>query len=91
MTPKWDPKDPDEVLDYEVDWTARLDGDTIVTSTWPTVPAGITKDSDSHTATQSTIWLSGGTLGATYDLTCRITTVGGRTMDQTVRIGVKAK
>jgi len=88
---KWDPKDPDEVLDYEIDWTDRLDGDTIVTSTWPIVPVGITKNSDAHTTTASTIWLSGGTLGAAYDLTCRITTAGGRTMDQSVRIGVKAK
>ena len=96
MTQKWDPKDPDEILDYEINWSApdgaRLSpGDTIVTSTWPVIPAGITKNSDSHTTTSSTIWLSGGTIGATYELTCRITTAGGRTHDQSVKLQVKAK
>lgn len=83
------PKDPDEVKDYSVDWEARLDeGDTILTSTW-IVPDGITKDSDSNTTTTATIWLSGGTLGTTYSLVNRITTAGGRTLDQTCKLKVK--
>ena len=91
MALKWDAKDPDEVLDYLLDWSARIpNGDAIATSTW-TVPSGITKDSDSHTETTTTIWLSGGTLDETYALTNRITTTGGRTMDQTVSIKIKAK
>ena len=45
MALEWDFKDPDEVLDYRVDWSARLDGDTIASSTWE-VLAGLTKDSD---------------------------------------------
>lgn len=90
MALKWPDKDPDEVLDYELDWTARLDGDTISTSTW-TAPAGITKNSDSHTTAVSKIWLSGGTLAVRYDLLNRITTAAGRTMDQTVSIKIKAK
>ncbi len=86
----WPPKDPDEVLDYKIDWTARLDGDTILTSTW-VVPAGITKNSDSHTTTASLVWLSGGTLGAVLELINRIITTAGRTMDQTVKLKIKAK
>lgn len=39
------PKDPDEVLDYGLDWTARLVGDTISTSQW-IVPDGIVKGID---------------------------------------------
>ena len=83
-------KDPNEVLDYQIDWTLRLAGDTISTSTW-TVPAGITKDSDSNTTTAATVWLSGGTLGETYELLNRIVTAGARTMDQTVKIKIKSK
>lgn len=90
MALDWPFKDPDEVLDYQIDWTTRLDGDTIATSTW-IVADGITKDSDSNTTTATTIWLSGGTIGDRYELTNRITTAGGRTMDQTVRIKIKAK
>jgi hypothetical protein len=78
-------KDPDEVLDYQLNWAARLGADTISTSTW-TVPEGITQDSASRTDTTTTLWLSGGTSGQTYALLNRIVTVGGRTMDQTVSI-----
>jgi hypothetical protein len=90
MALSWPFKDPDEVLDYEVDWTARLDGDTISTSTW-IVPSGIVENSASHTSTTTTIWLAGGTLAATYEFLNRITTAGGRTMDQTVKLKIKTK
>lgn len=91
MTLAWANKDPDEVLDYKLDWSARLGaGNTIVTSIW-IVPAGLTKDSDVFTTTTTTIWLSGGVLGVRYELTNRITTTGGHTMDQSVHLRVAAK
>lgn len=90
MSLTWPFKDPDEVLDYQLDWSARLAVDTIATSTW-IVPANITKDSDSNTTTTTTIWLSGGTLGDLVEITNRITTAAGRTMDQSVRLKIKAK
>lgn len=90
MALAWPPKDTDEILDYRIDWTDRLDGDTIETSTW-TVPSGITKETDTSTATAATIWLSGGTLNERYSLLNRIETAGGRTMDQTVTIRIKEK
>ena len=83
-------KDPNEVLDYVVDWSERLSGDTIANSSW-TMPPGITKDSDSRTTTTTTIWLSGGTIGESYSMVCRIVTAGGRTMDQTCKIKIKEK
>ena len=83
-------KDPDEVLDYVRDWTAVLDGDTIATSTW-TPPTGITVDSNSHTDTTATAWISGGTLGQSYDVLNRVTTAGGRTFDKTLRFIIRAK
>lgn len=90
MALEWPYKDPDEVLDYQLDWSGRLGSDTIASSSW-TVPAGITKNSDTNTTTVTTIWLSSGTLNSSYDLQNRVTTTGGRTMDQTVRIRIKAK
>lgn len=86
----WPYKDPDEDLDYTIDWSARLEDDVISTSDWLPVD-GITTHSESNTDTATTIWLSGGTLGTSYEITNRIVTVGGRTMDQTVRLKIKAK
>jgi hypothetical protein len=87
----WPPKDPDEILDYQIDWADRLGvGDTIQTSTW-TVPAGITGSLQSAAAQNVTIWLSGGTVGKTYQIHNRIISTGGRTMDQTVGIAIRTK
>ena len=88
---KWPPKDPDEVLDYQIDWSKRLDpGDTILSSIW-IVPTGITKNSDSFADTATLIWLSAGVLDQNYVLTNRVTTVGARTMDQSVEIKIRTK
>jgi hypothetical protein len=80
-------KDPNDILDYSIDWSQFLDTDTIDTSTW-TVATGITKVSDTKAATTTTIWLSGGTAGATYQLTNRITTVNGRVKDKSFSVYV---
>ena len=84
---EWPAKDPDEVLDYLVDWRRRLNGDTIVASTWE-IPPGITKDCDSMTATTSTVWLSGGASGETYLLVNRVVTNAGRTYDESFQLPV---
>ena len=76
-------KDPDAVLDYQHDWTAWLNGDTIVTSNW-IVPAGLTLVTDTKTAATTTVWLSGGTIGVTYRVVNRVTTAGGRTDDRSL-------
>jgi hypothetical protein len=83
----WPFKDPNEVLDYEIDWAARIGGDTISTVTW-TVPGGITKNSDALAGDITVIWLSGGTAGTNYDIGCRVVTTGGRTYDETVTLNV---
>lgn len=78
-------KDPDAVLDYEVDWTAWLGDDTIASSIW-LVGTGITQETASNTTTSATIWLSGGTAGSAYQVTNRITTTAGRVNDKTLTI-----
>jgi hypothetical protein len=80
-------KDPNAVLDYYVDWTRWLNGDTIATSVW-TVTAGLTVANDTHTTTAATVWLSGGTVGETYKVTNRITTTGGRTEDRSFDVKI---
>ena len=83
-------KDPNAVLDYSVDWSRWLDGDTIATSVW-TVPAGLTKVSDTNTTTKTTVWLSGGTADQSYTVTNRITTTGGRTEDRSFIVKVEER
>ena len=82
-------KAPTDVFDYTIDYLGLLDGDTINTSSW-TIPAGITKDSDSKTTTTVTIWLSGGTAGADYQLTNTIVTVGLRTFVRVYDVSVRS-
>lgn len=78
-------KDPAAVLDYTVDWSAWLGTDTISASTW-TVPTGITKVTDNYTPTTATAWFSGGTLGKSYAIVHRVTTLGGRTDERTITL-----
>lgn len=80
-------KDPDAVLDYGWDWSDWLGTDTITSKTI-TVPTGITKTTDSASSTAVLAWLSGGTVGVTYPVACRIVTVQGRTDERTLHIRI---
>jgi hypothetical protein len=80
---EWD-KDNDSIKNYTALWGTFIGTDTIYSSTW-IVPSGITKvGADTFTDTTATIWLTGGTIGNTYEVVNRITTVGGITEDQTL-------
>jgi hypothetical protein len=83
-------KDPDAILDYAVDWSRWLAGDTIAASVW-IVPTGLTKATESNTATKAIVWLSGGSAGQNYTVTNRITTAAGRTEDRSFTIRVEER
>jgi uncharacterized phage protein (predicted DNA packaging) len=87
MMQNWPDKDPDEIIDYAVDWSARLGIDTITSSAWILQP-GITEDSSSNTTTTTTIWLSGGTAGITYAIVNRVETLAGRTFEEAISIRI---
>lgn len=85
-------KDPNARLDYTIDWTAWLagNGDTISGATVPDPPSGLTVTTPlTWTSTQTTVWISGGTAGSSYDVTVHITTTGGRQDDRTITISCK--
>jgi hypothetical protein len=90
-------KDPDAVLDYNLDFTAELDAvnDTIATAVVEV--DGVVLDSVTHTDKVVTAWVSGGTVrlsGEPYaSATFRITTVNSpaRINDRTVFFDVKEK
>jgi len=85
-------KDPDSVLDYTFDWEAwlALISDTIA-SEEVVVETGITCDSSTISVDTVIVWISGGTAGETYRVTCRIVTTGGRTDDRSIFIKVKER
>lgn len=81
-------KDPAATLDFGWLWAPWLAGDTIVTSTW-TVPADLTKVSESNTTTTATVWISGGTVGQVYTLVNHITTAAARQDERSMQIVVR--
>lgn len=82
-------KDPNAVLDYTVDWGPYLTplSDTIASVVW-VLSSGITKVSQSNTATTATAFISGGVIDTTETLTCRITTNGGRVDDRSILLNI---
>jgi hypothetical protein len=96
--PKWDDKDPDDTDVFTLSWATRLGSDTIASATWllddeavwPVGSGVLTKGTEGHTTTTVTVWLSGGVLDQDYELTSRVVTVGGKTLDQTVKLRVRA-
>lgn len=77
-------KDPNDNLDYSIDWSEWLTGtDTIATSTWG-VPSALTTSNVATGTATTVIWLSGGTAGEIYDVHNTITTAAGRIEERTI-------
>jgi len=87
MTITTDPKDPDATLDYAVDWTPWLNGETVASHS-VTAATGITKVSDSEANGVVAFRLSGGTAGTSYAITVEVTTSGGQVDQRTVTVPV---
>ena len=83
-------KDGDSLLDYTMDWGPYLDSDQIDSVLW-IVADGLVSEAETHDSKTATIWISGGVVGMTYDVVCRVTTIGGRIDDRTIAICVKDK
>lgn len=95
-------KDPDATKDFHVEWQGGFaDGDYVETSTW-VAPDGITATEPSlfvghepdatgalRPVQRATVFLAGGMLGASYIVTNRVTTVRGRTMDQSFELRIR--
>lgn len=96
----WPAKDPDDVLDYPLDWSEQMaidDDDTIadyeVIIEEGTVEVDTTKATAglSFTDTETRVWLKNGTIGETCEIVNRITTAAGRVYDHTRTLKIKAK
>lgn len=87
-------KAPEENLDYVADFSAEFAGalsdgsnDRIASVIW-VVPDELTQTNTSNTDSTATIWLHGGTERITYEVTCRVSTTGGRTYERTFKLPV---
>lgn len=79
---RWPQKDPEEVLDFTVDFTDWLvgaavlqGGDTTVTMDGTSVPGGLTNLTVSNVVTSTTkvtVWLTGGTSGEKYKFKVKV-------------------
>jgi hypothetical protein len=103
MSLKWPSKDPDEVLDYSVDWSRFLaaqetigsvdwfiDVDGVKTA-WASgaMQDGIQHISSTNTDSVATIYLGSGTPNKTYKITCRIQTSASIITERVVRIKIR--
>lgn len=86
-------KDNDDVQDFDIDFNANyltVIDDTIASFEVTNIDAGITLDSSSQSAGVVKLWLSGGTTYNQYTMDVIITTSGGRTKVQPVKIVIKS-
>jgi hypothetical protein len=81
-------KDPSAVLDYYMDWTAWLAGDTIVDSVWTATGGTVTLRDTAITGTFTSVWVEGGVAGELVDLLNHIITTEGREDERTLRLKV---
>lgn len=85
-------KDPDAVLDWEMDWAGYLqEGEAITGSQWLRAPeedGGISLSKTDHSETAARAFLSGGIAGHVYRVTNRITTNFDRTDERSLMVRV---
>jgi hypothetical protein len=99
MALTWPSKDPAETLDYDLDWTLRLAGDTITASSWAIAqtdsPAAGTltmgTPPSTFTTTRAKVWLAGGNLGQSYTLVNTVHTTAGEIEVESVLIVIRSK
>lgn len=85
--------DPQAVLDYTWDWAAWLAaGETISAATIAPVD-GITVGPPAilGSGTSVTAWISGGSAGQRYCVTCHIVTTAGRQDDRTIVLACRER
>jgi hypothetical protein len=82
-----DPKDPEAIEDFQIDWSGALGTDTITASAWE-VPSDLTIVAQSTSTTLATVRLSGGTAGQNYSVKNIVTLASGRVLTQPLMIPV---
>ncbi len=91
------PKDPQDVKDYGIDWSAdlaALEGGpnlTISESVWTVTAGDVVIEQQDHTDTLSVVRLSGGTVGTPQTLNCHVTLSDGQELDADQPLTIKER
>ena len=105
MSYRWPDKDPDETVDYSVDWSRFIPNDTLSASSWFIQDAAGAKEQVSNAEVvdglqfvQSTISnktatarFALGTNNKQYKVTCQITTGDGLVFERAIFLKIKEK
>lgn len=92
----WPAKDPDDVLDYELDISAALaghDSDSIASIDVVIAPSGdneLTLRSSAADGAVAVLWFAGGSVGTVYSVQVTIGTAAGRTIGRAIYLPVLA-
>tara|TARA_E500000318_G_C3480277_1_gene180114 strand:+ start:125 stop:445 length:321 start_codon:yes stop_codon:yes gene_type:complete len=101
MSLKWPNKDPDDVLDYSIDWSRFIGTDTLSSVSWSIIDEndieqswtalnvinGLQLVSETFNDTVATIQLGLGTNNKVYDIFCEVTlTPSNSTAKRKIRI-----
>lgn len=103
MSFKWANKDPDEILDYSVDWSRFLGAATITSTSWfvdnesgvktafnpSAIVNGIQNISQTNTNTVATINLGSGILNEEYKFYCRMVDSSGSVAERVIKLRIK--
>ncbi len=82
-------KDPAEILDYSLDYTAWLTGAETVASATVTAPTGITVSAPTVASPKVTVRITGGTLDTPYLIVWHAVTSTGQEPERTLRLDVR--
>jgi hypothetical protein len=90
----WPTKDPQDILDYQLDIGPAVVGniaDTIAglgVSVTPNSPGDLVVNSSAVDGTRAILWLGGGRAGTVYTITLLMTTINGRTIQRSILLPV---
>ena len=92
----WPAKDPGDTLDYVIDYSEALAGDsgdaisTLDVTTLPNATGDVVLTRSAADGSQAVLWLTNGQAGTTYSIKVAITTNNGRALSRTVYLPVTA-
>ena len=87
-------KDPHSRVDYAIDWSPYLDGQTIETSLWLVVPeeaGGIEAEETSFEPARTAARLAGGLIGHSYSVCNQVTFSDGTTDTRSITLRVETR
>lgn len=87
-------KDPQSRVDYAIDWSPYLDGQTIEISDWVVTPdevGGVAAEESGFEPTRTAARLAGGLIGHSYQVSNHVTFSDGTTDVRSITLRVEAR